>query len=59
MTAHKIYWKVRETLVTLGFVPRKRSLMQRQPVGECRSRLTGRGSRRRFRRIPLSRLLAL
>jgi len=57
MTAHKIYWKVRDTLVALGVVSGPRFYMSRQPVGTIRERLAHRGSRRRLRRVSLARLL--
>jgi len=55
--AHKVYWSVRDTLVTWGLVARPKSSMQRLPAGTNRRRLSGRGSRRRMRHVSLQRLL--
>lgn len=59
MTAQKLFWKVRDTLVAWGIVSRPRFYMQRRGVGGVRSRLTGRGTSRRLRRTSLRRLLSL
>lgn len=58
MSAQKIYWKVRDTLVALGVVSRPRFYMRRQAVGSNRERLTQRPRARRIRRTSLARLLA-
>jgi len=57
MTTHKLYWKVRDALVSWGVVDRPRFYMRRKPVGSVRASLQGRGTRRRFRRVSLQRLL--
>lgn len=57
-SARKLYWKVRDTLVTLGVVSRPRFYMRRCAVGEVRDRLAHRGSSRRMRRTSLKRLLS-
>ncbi|HEU4752392.1 MAG TPA: hypothetical protein VFU47_04715 [Armatimonadota bacterium] len=57
MTAHKIYWKVRDALVEWGLVSRPRFYLQRHAAGAVRSQLMGRGTSRRFRRTSLPRLL--
>lgn len=57
MSAQTIIRKVREQLVTWGLVSRPRFYLHRCAVGSVRGRLTGRGSARRFRRVPLRRLL--
>lgn len=57
MSAHKLYWSVRDVLVNWGLVDRPRFYMQRQEVGSIRERLSTRGSRRRIRRLSLRRLL--
>lgn len=57
MSAQTIIRKVREKLVTWGLVAKPRFYLHRCTAGSVRNRLTGRGSRRRFRRVPLRRLL--
>jgi hypothetical protein len=57
MTVHKIYWKVRDTLVTLGIVSPPRTALRRHAPGTVRQRLVGRGSSRRMRRLSLPALL--
>ncbi|MFN3649438.1 MAG: hypothetical protein ACK47B_07625 [Armatimonadota bacterium] len=59
MATLKLFRKVRETLVTWGWVPRRSFGMRRHPAGVVRSRLARRGSSRRFRHVPLKRLLRL
>ena len=56
-TARKLYFKVRDTLVTMGVVAPPRFYMRRCAVGEIRQRLARRGSSQRFRRTSLKRLL--
>ena len=58
MSAYKIYWKVRDSLVALGVVSPPRFYMRRVSVGSARRRLEGSAPRRRLRRISLSRLLS-
>lgn len=55
--ARKLFWKVRDALVTMGVVSRPRFYMHRCAVGEVRERLAHRGSSRRIRRTSLKRLL--
>lgn len=55
--ARKLFWKVRDALVSMGVVARPRFYMRRCAVGEVRERLSHRGSRRRIRRTSLKRLL--
>ena len=57
--AHKMYWSVRDALVTWGLVAKPKFSMQRLPKGTNRRRLTGRGSHRRMRHVSLQRLLKL
>jgi hypothetical protein len=57
MSALKIYRTVRDRLVEWGWVSGPRFYMKSHPVGTVRSRLMGRGSRQRFRRVSLQRLL--
>ena len=57
MSVHKLYWTVRDALVSWGLIDRPRFYMQRYPAGEIRDRLAGRGSCRRLRRMSLRRLL--
>lgn len=59
MSAHRIFFAVRDRLVELGLVSRPRFYMQRRPVGSARRRLVGCGRRPRMRRLPLKRLLGL
>lgn len=55
--AIRLYWKVRDRLVEWGFLAGPRFYMQRHPAGTVRSRLIGRGSSKRLRRVSLQRLL--
>jgi hypothetical protein len=57
MSALTLYWKVRDRLVEWGLLARPRFYMKRHAPGAVRSRLTGRGTRLRFRRVSLQRLL--
>jgi len=57
MTTHKLYFKVRDTLVSWGVVSRPRFYLERRATGSVRESLQGRGSRRRLRRTSLQRLL--
>jgi hypothetical protein len=57
MSAHKLYWKVRDQLVEWGVITRPRCYMRRQPAGMVRRRLTARGTPKRFRHVSLARLL--
>ncbi len=56
MSAQKIYWKVRDTLVAWGMVSRPRFYMERQAVGHNRGRLARQPRVRRIRRTSLARL---
>ena len=56
-SARKVYFKVRDALVSLGLVAPPRFYMRRCGVGEIRHRLAHRGSTRRLRRTSLRRLL--
>jgi hypothetical protein len=58
MSTSTIYWKVRDTLVNWGVLSRPRFTLRRQPVGAVRAALSAGSGRRRFRRVPLARLLA-
>jgi len=55
---HRLYWKTRDLLVSLGLAPPPRFYMRRLPAGAIRARLRGRGAKRRLRRTSLRRLLA-
>ena len=57
MSAHKLYWTVRDVLVNWGLIDRPRFYMQRHEAGSIRDRLATRGSCRRIRRLSLRRLL--
>lgn len=57
MSAHKLYWTVREKLIDWGMVTRPSFHLRRHRVGTTRARLTGRGTCRRMRHVSLQRLL--
>jgi hypothetical protein len=59
MTVNKIYFKVRDLLVAWGVVEGPRFYMQRHAAGSVRGRLTGRGTRKRIRRLALPVLMRL
>lgn len=57
MSVHKLYFTVRDKLVSWGVVEAPRFYMRRRPAGSVRTRLARRGSRRRVRRLALPGLL--
>ena len=57
MSLYKLYWKVRDTLIVLGVIPSPCLCLQRHEPGTVRSRLVGRGTRKRTRRLSLPELL--